>query len=70
MDLLERPIPGLYSVGEPVMGNIIYENYKVASDAATGLEMAMSTGCTAGGFAAAAAAQRPPDLGAPHGGPV
>ena len=55
VDLLERPIGGLFSAGEPVMGNIIYENYKVASDAATGLEMALSTGCIAGESAAAAA---------------
>jgi tricarballylate dehydrogenase len=57
VDLLERPIGGLFAAGEPVMGNIIYENYKVASDAATGLEMALSTGCIAGESAAAAAGQ-------------
>ena len=42
------------------MGNLIYENYKVASDAATGLEMALSTGCIAGESAAAAGPGRAP----------
>lgn len=41
------------------MGNIICENYKVASDAATGLEMALSTGCIAGEYAAAAGQRQP-----------
>lgn len=54
VDVLERPVVGLYAAGEPVMGNIIYENYKFASDAATGLEMALSTGCIAGIAAAEA----------------
>lgn len=52
LDLLERPIEGLYAAGEPVMGNLVYENYKVASDAATGLEFALTTGCIAGEAAA------------------
>ncbi len=55
LDLLERPIDGLYTAGEPMMSNIIYKNYKVASDAATGLEIALTTGCIAGEAAAAQA---------------